>query len=107
MFLERLTELMSENKTNRSIVSKATGIPETTFSGWYNAQTSPSLDKLTKLADYFEVSIDYLVGRSNDIGIIQTNANLSDFQNELLTAVARLPMDYQREVLGFALALER
>lgn len=107
MFLKRLTELMNENKTNRSIVSKATGIPETTFSGWYNAQTSPSLDKLSKLADYFEVSIDYLVGRSNDVGIIETNANLTSFQNNLLTIVSKLPKEDQYQVLGFAQALAK
>lgn len=27
-------------------------------------ESSPSLDKLTKVADYFSVSIDYLAGRS-------------------------------------------
>ncbi len=107
MFLRRLNELMNENDVNRSIISKETGIPETTFSGWYNAQTTPSLDKLIKLADYFEVSIDYLVGRSNDFGIIETNITLSPFENKLLSYVSRLSENDQYQVLGFAQALAK
>ena len=32
---------------------------------WENKKTAPSADKLVELADYFDVSIDYLVGRSD------------------------------------------
>ena len=78
-----------------------------TISGYETGYAQPPIDILVKIADALEVSTDYLLGRSNDVGIIQTNANLTDFQNNLLTVVARLPRDDQYQVLGFAQALAR
>lgn len=104
MFIQRLEELLAEEKISKYKLSRDLELSKSTIWNWQNG-CQPTADKLIKLADYFQVSIDYLVGRSNDIGIIQTNANLSDLQNDLLAAVAKLPMDYQREVLGYAQGL--
>lgn len=41
-------------------VSKATGIPRSTFSDWKSGRYVPKAEKLQKLADYFNVSVDYL-----------------------------------------------
>ncbi len=40
------------------------GIPTSTISGWKLGQYKPKTDKLKKIADYFEVSLDYLLGES-------------------------------------------
>ena len=40
-------------------VSKATGIPQSTFSDWKSGRSKPKLEKLKLIADYFEVSVDY------------------------------------------------
>ncbi len=37
-----------------------------TISNYENKNKKPSLDMLIKIAEYFDVSIDYLVGRTND-----------------------------------------
>ena len=42
-------------------VSKATGIAGSTFSDWKNGRSVPKQDKLQKIADYFGVTIDYLM----------------------------------------------
>lgn len=48
-------------------VSKATGISQSTFSNWKSRRNHLSPDKLQKIADYFGVSIDYLMtGREKD-----------------------------------------
>lgn len=41
-------------------VSKETGIPRSTFSDWKNGKYLPKKEKLQKLADYFNVSLEYL-----------------------------------------------
>ena len=43
-------------------VSKETGISQTTFIEWRQGKYTPKLDKLQKIADYFGVSVDYLLG---------------------------------------------
>lgn len=48
-------------------VGKATGIATSTFSDWKNGHSTPKQDKLKKIADYFEVSVDYLMtGQESD-----------------------------------------
>lgn len=42
-------------------VSKETGIPRSTFSAWKNGDSVPKNAKLQKIADYFGVSVDYLL----------------------------------------------
>ena len=37
-----------------------------TIGNFENGNKKPSLDMLIKLADYFNVSIDYLIGRTDD-----------------------------------------
>lgn len=42
-------------------VSKATGIGGSTFTDWKNGRSVPKQDKLQKIADYFGVTVDYLI----------------------------------------------
>ena len=42
-------------------VSKATGIAGSTFSDWKSGRSTPKQDKLQKIADYFGVTVDYLM----------------------------------------------
>ncbi len=47
-------------------VSKATGIAGSTFSDWKNGRSNPKQDKLQKIADYFGVSLEYLMTGKED-----------------------------------------
>ncbi|MBE5867945.1 MAG: helix-turn-helix transcriptional regulator [Lachnospiraceae bacterium] len=44
-----------------SDVVRATGITKSTFSDWKSGRSNPKNDKLQKIADYFGVSVDYLM----------------------------------------------
>lgn len=43
-------------------VAKATGIAASTFSDWKNGRSTPKADKLARIADYFEIGLDELLG---------------------------------------------
>lgn len=43
-------------------VSKDTGIYNVTFSEWKNGKSQPKYDKLAKLAEYFGISVEALLG---------------------------------------------
>lgn len=45
-------------------VSKDTGISQTTLSDWKRGRSTPKTEKLQTLADYFDVSLDYLLGKT-------------------------------------------
>ena len=42
-------------------VAKLTGIPRSTFSDWSNGRSTPKQDKLKKIADVLDTSVDYLI----------------------------------------------
>ena len=42
-------------------VSKVTGITQSTFSDWKRGRSTPKTDNMKKIADYFGVSVEYLM----------------------------------------------
>lgn len=58
---ENYAKLKESKGVNDFAVSKATGIAPASMSDWKNGRTELKLDKLQKIADYFEVSIEYLI----------------------------------------------
>lgn len=58
---EIYTKLLQEKGVKTSDVCRATGIVASTFSDWKKGKSAPKQDKLKKIADYFEVSLEYLM----------------------------------------------
>lgn len=58
---ENYAKLKETKGVNDFAVSKATGIAPATMSDWKNGRTEPKIDKLQKIADYFDVSLEYLM----------------------------------------------
>ena len=54
-------KLRDEKGLKDSDVVKATGITKSTFSDWKSGRSKPKNDKLQKIADFFEVTIDFLM----------------------------------------------
>ena len=57
---EVFVELLQSRGVTAYQVCKATGIAGATISDWKKGKSTPKQDKLKKIADYFEVSLDYL-----------------------------------------------
>lgn len=58
---EQFEKLCKKNKVSAYRVSKDTGIPQTAFSDWRHGRSTPKLNKLVKLAEYFDVPLEYFV----------------------------------------------
>lgn len=58
----KYVELRNAKGVNDAKVAEATGIPQSTFTDWKQGRSKPKVEKLLKLADYFEVSIEELIG---------------------------------------------
>ena len=63
---ERLKALRKSSKSTQKTIAVAVGISEVSYQRFEYGTVRPSLDTLIALADYFDVSLDYLVGRSDD-----------------------------------------
>lgn len=62
---ERFMQLLQEKDITAYRVSKDTGVTQTTLSDWKTGRATPKTITLQKIADYFEVSLDWLVGNSD------------------------------------------
>lgn len=62
---ERIRELMIEHSLNQVKLAQAIGVKQNTISAWLLGKKEPCITSLWLLADYFDVDIDFLVGRKN------------------------------------------
>lgn len=77
MLFERVKKLADDHGESLKSVALKLGLGENSMYGWKTK--SPSIDKVQKVADYFDVSTDYLLGRTDDTGREKT-ADIDDKQ---------------------------
>ena len=70
--MEVLKELRKEKKATQEEIAKYLGIKKQSYSRYELDIAEPNIENLIKLADYFGVSVDYLIGRkfSNEFGYL-------------------------------------
>ncbi len=66
LFGDRLRELRKEKKITQPELADMLGVTFSTVSAWEVGKAQPSYDILTKLAQYFNVTTDYLLGFNQD-----------------------------------------
>ena len=62
IFAERLKFLRLEKNIGQNLLAKELGVSNASISYWENAKQEPSVAVLYKLAVYFDVTADYLLG---------------------------------------------
>ncbi len=65
-FPERLLQLKQERKLLQKDIAASIGLSLRGYQYYEKGQKEPTLSVLIRLADFFDVSLDYLVGRSDD-----------------------------------------
>jgi len=66
IFGTRLKELREEKGLTKFALGKAISIGDCTIGLWERCERDITSDKLQKIADFFDVSTDYLLGRSDE-----------------------------------------
>lgn len=62
----RLRQLRNERNLSQKDVAEKIKIPQTTYSGYENNKREPNSEMLITLADFFNCSVDYLIGRTDE-----------------------------------------
>ena len=65
-FSDRIIQLKNERKLLQKDIASSIGLSLRAYQYYEKGQKEPTLSVLLRLADYFDVSLDYLVGRSDD-----------------------------------------
>lgn len=83
--MNRIRELREDRDLRQIDVSNATGIDQRTLSNYETEKTNPDSYAIIKLSDYFNVSADYLLGRSNSkaTAVDLLMKRVQSIQNEL------------------------
>lgn len=92
-----LKELRKADNLTQEEISKKLNIAKSTYCGYELGISEPSLETLIKLADYYDVSLDYLVGRqySNEVGYMTKE------QKEIVRMFLSLDEFNQAKVAGY------
>ena len=65
VFAERLTELRKQYKYTQRQMADILGISQPSYIRYENDTSEPTQENLVKIADAYDVSVDYLLGRSD------------------------------------------
>lgn len=62
--IERVLQLIKSSEKSENALEKAIGLAQGSIKNWRNGKSKPSLDAISQIADYFNVSVDYLLGKT-------------------------------------------
>lgn len=92
----RLKELRTERGISQRALGQAIGVTQQAIGRWELGDREPGIEALCKIADYFNISIDELVGR---VSSTTPTGNVAD----ILYPFQQLSEQKQKEVISFAL----
>lgn len=101
MFTDLVKNLADKNNVQISKMLKDLNLADGSFNNWKNRNTVPSGTIVAKIAQYFNVSTDYLLGLTDDTAPNKRTSALSGSEHEMLSAYRQLDDSDQGEVRGY------
>jgi len=81
---EKFRNLLQMRGLKAADVSRGTGIGQVVFSEWKSGKCTPKIDKLTKIAKFFNVPVEYFTGEDEKSTSPKTERDaVNDFVNAL------------------------
>lgn len=84
-FTQRLIRLRKQNIKTQEEMANIINVKRTTYSGYERGIISPPYDKIESIANYFKVSVDYLMGNTNNVNYTDENSVEVDDVNQSLS----------------------
>lgn len=89
---ENYCRIRDSKKLKDSNIATLTGIAKSTLSDWKAGRSQPKTDKLSKIAEVLEVSVDYLLGNDS----ISNDCIIKNEDMELFIEVMKKTDSYDR-----------
>ena len=70
MFVNSLKKLRKLRGLSQRDIARTLKVTQQAIASWENGRTEPSNMTLVEIADYFKVSVDYLLGRTDNPNIL-------------------------------------
>ena len=90
---KKLKELREEKGYLQKFIADKIGVRSNTLSGYENGTRSPDPEMILKLAELYDVSTDYLLGRTNN----RNNKTVDDIDEELQELLSEMNVWYKNE----------
>ena len=97
-FCQVFKDLRKDKNLLQQEIAIKINITRSTISDWENERSEPNIDQLLKLSDFFNCSIDFLLGREDDFGNVTAHPELSEREKTLLNYFNQLS-DSRQEVI--------
>ncbi len=91
LYAVRLAELRNGKGFTQQQVSDMTGLSRARLNNYEQGVREPDLDTVTKLADFFGVTVDYLLGRTDEPGHVPATLCIDTELIELARKLKNLP----------------
>lgn len=88
--MENLKSLRESRKITQSQLGEYLGAKKSAISLWESGKRQPDQETLVRIATYFDVTVDYLLGREEQSSVPQEKAPADDPLTEQIMAKARL-----------------
>lgn len=98
MFSDELRKLRKQKKLNQTSLAEAVGMSQATVAAWENGTRKPDVETISFLADYFGVTVDYLMGREESPKEAPTPRDERRAQMEEI--LLRMPQDKYDQALA-------
>ena len=97
--MERLRELRKRSSMTMKQLGAELGLAESTVSLYENGKRTPDVQTLIRFADFFDVSLDYLCGRTDaSLHDAQDLFKTSPHETELIRAYRMQPSSVQEAI---------
>ncbi|MCU4923950.1 helix-turn-helix domain-containing protein [Bacillus cereus] len=98
MIGEKIKELRKNNKITQEQLGNAIGVSKMAISYFEKGKKSPGRETLEKIADYFNVTTDYLLGRSEDPELSEEeNKIVTEEGKNIMALIESLPEDERKK----------
>jgi len=87
---ERLRTLRTKNNYTQKQIAELTNIDPTTYAGYENKISTPALSALVRLADEYNVSLDYITGRTEDLGGIKAKEEKDSEEIQIIDRMSQI-----------------
>ncbi|WP_276917457.1 helix-turn-helix domain-containing protein [Aneurinibacillus aneurinilyticus] len=106
MLGNRLSNLRKLNNLTQSEVAKKIGVSRSAYANYESGNREPDYETLQKISSFYEVSVDYLLGKVDErnkqlreAGEEAINAFVKEKMDNIYNLLHNLPLEEQKELL--------
>jgi len=99
---ERLKAARERKNLKQNRVAHYLGIHNSTLAKYESGEREPDIETINKLARLYEVSVDYLMGRSEkETKVIEKSYELDQLDKEIVNIITKMPKDDKKHIVEF------